>query len=142
VRDRVDRLEPYGGGNEDLWLLHDLNIRDKHRLLLSAASAIIKHDLLPSQKKQMVEDHERLYPGAPAPTLEGVRVKPKVFNFPMQVGQMFLSIPRGDMENGFKFKLGVALNEVGVAPGESIGETLHRFVEMVAQITDGFLPYL
>jgi hypothetical protein len=36
---RLDALKPYKGGNGDLWELHELDIVDKHRLLLTAVSA-------------------------------------------------------------------------------------------------------
>jgi hypothetical protein len=39
IRDQVRALEPWGGGDEKLWLLHRLDIVDKHRLLIPVASA-------------------------------------------------------------------------------------------------------
>jgi hypothetical protein len=35
----VDVVKPYKGGNDALWALHDLNILDKHRLLLPVMQA-------------------------------------------------------------------------------------------------------
>jgi hypothetical protein len=35
----VDSLNPYKGGNDELWLLHKLNNLDKHRVLITAGSA-------------------------------------------------------------------------------------------------------
>jgi hypothetical protein len=36
----IDSLQPYKGGNKDIWKLHRLDIVDKHNLLLVAACAI------------------------------------------------------------------------------------------------------
>lgn len=33
AKSKIDALQPYGGGNEGLWVLHKLDIIDKHRLL-------------------------------------------------------------------------------------------------------------
>jgi hypothetical protein len=37
VKDAIDALKPYPGGNDDLWAIYHLDIIDKHRLLLAAA---------------------------------------------------------------------------------------------------------
>jgi hypothetical protein len=39
VANMIDKLRPYGGGNEDLYGLHLLNNVDKHRLLLMCGAA-------------------------------------------------------------------------------------------------------
>jgi hypothetical protein len=131
----IDNLRPYAGGNDTLWLLHRLNNRDKHRLLLSAGCAVVEHDILPSQREQLRELYQRIYPNAPTPPFEGVRIKPETFSFPIQLGQVILSIPKKDLENNFRFRLGVALNEPGVPPGERIGDTLNRLLQMVGEIS-------
>lgn len=41
-RDRIARLEPYKGGAEVFWYLHELDIADKHRLLVPVANAIVR----------------------------------------------------------------------------------------------------
>jgi hypothetical protein len=35
AKEAIDRVKPYGGGNDFLWRLHRLNIIDKHRLLFT-----------------------------------------------------------------------------------------------------------
>lgn len=39
----LDEIAPYPGGNDDLWRLHDLDIRDKHKLLVPVASYVHGH---------------------------------------------------------------------------------------------------
>jgi hypothetical protein len=41
----VDSVKPYSGGNDPLWALHDLNILDKHRLLLPIVNVRVVHDI-------------------------------------------------------------------------------------------------
>jgi len=38
ARDAIDQSKPYPGGNDDLYLLHELDIEDKHHLLLALAA--------------------------------------------------------------------------------------------------------
>lgn len=35
----LDTIKPYGGGNDAIWSLHELNIADKHQLLIPLAEA-------------------------------------------------------------------------------------------------------
>jgi hypothetical protein len=65
ARSFIDSLRPYAGGDDTLWLLHRLNNRDKHRLLLSAGCAVVEHDILPSQREQLRELYQRVYPTLP-----------------------------------------------------------------------------
>lgn len=37
--DVLDAVKPYKGGNANLWMLHELDVIDKHRLILTAAAA-------------------------------------------------------------------------------------------------------
>lgn len=39
LRDQVRALQPWRGGDDDLWLLHHLDIVDKHRLLVPVVAA-------------------------------------------------------------------------------------------------------
>ena len=55
--DNILQTKPYKGGNQALWRLHALNIRDEHRLLLTAAFAIYAN-----------LDLERLFPKSPIKT--------------------------------------------------------------------------
>ena len=41
----VDVIKPYKGGNDALWALHDLNILDKHRLLLPVMHVDVIHGI-------------------------------------------------------------------------------------------------
>ena len=40
----IDRLKPYGGGNDFLWRLHGLNNIDRHRLLFTVGKDILFED--------------------------------------------------------------------------------------------------
>ena len=141
--DAIDALKPYQGGNETLWRLHCLNNRDKHRLLLSAVSALTEHHLLPSQREEIIGIYFGSYPDATeAPDLQGVFIKPTAALFPLEVGKVFLSIPDSEMENNFTFRFGLAFNEPGVVAGEPVLETVKQFADLVTEIINVFAPLL
>lgn len=129
--DSIDALEPYKGGNETLWRLHRLNNVDKHRLLIPAAAVMAHHDILPSQKRRAANVFRVT---SNPPNLIGVVVMPERAIFPLEVGKVFFTLPREEMENNFKFALGVSLNEPGVLEGEEIMRTVKHFSNHVRQI--------
>jgi hypothetical protein len=135
----IDALRPYKNGNPTLWQLNSLNVRDKRRLLLSAASALTYHHVLPSQREELIRDFFGSYPDATeAPDLIGTFIKPTAARFPLEVGKVFFSIPISEMEKDFTFKLGIAFNEPGIVEGEPVLETVKRFSDHVNQIIADF----
>jgi hypothetical protein len=136
--DAIDALKPYEAGNVKLWRLHRLNNIDKHRLLLSAASAVAHHDILPSQREELTRIYLGSHPGAVTiPDFTGVVMKPVNpvhARFPLEVGKVFFSIPKSDMQHDFKFSLGVAFNEPGIVERELVVDTLKHFADLVGHI--------
>ena len=41
----IDAVKPYKGGNDSLWRLHQLNLADKHRFLITVGSQLWSIDL-------------------------------------------------------------------------------------------------
>jgi hypothetical protein len=143
VIDAIDTLKPYYGGDEAVWRLHGLNNRDKHRLLLSAVSALTHHHLLPSQRERLIEGYFGSYPDATEPPdLKGVFIKPTTARFPLEVGKVFLSIPESEMENNFTFGFGVVFNEPGIIEGDPVLDTIKLFYGRVGQIVTKLAPFL
>jgi hypothetical protein len=60
----IDALKPYKGGDNTLWLLHSLNIIDKHRLLISACAVNVAHSIPASIKAELVKGYFGSNPGA------------------------------------------------------------------------------
>lgn len=138
----INALHPYAGGNVTLWRLHSLNNRDKHKLLLAAAHALIYHDALPSQRLEITRLFQESYPSAAPPDLTGMTIRPEKALFPLEVGKVFFSIPEAEMENNFKFQLGIAFNEPGLIEGEMVLRTLENFSRVVQDIITNFSPFL
>lgn len=139
----IDRLRPYSDGNALLWRLHSLNNRDKHRLLLSAASAVTLHHLLPSQREELARIYRGSDPSATdTPDLRGSFIRPTAAPFPAEVGKVCLAIPEAEMENDFTFRMGIAFNEAGIAEGEPVLQTVQQFFDLVTQIIASFVPML
>jgi hypothetical protein len=58
----IDAVQPYGGRNDVLWHLHELNNIDKHRLILTVGSALHSFDALAPVRERWPKDFHCLNP--------------------------------------------------------------------------------
>jgi hypothetical protein len=89
----IDALKPYKEGNNLLWQLHKLNIIDKHRMLITAASAMDMHSLTPSMRTKLLTIYAGSYPNEPLPDLRGVMTPAHTLKFPLKAGDLLLILP-------------------------------------------------
>jgi hypothetical protein len=137
--DAIDATKPYLGGNEDLWLISDLNKTDKHRLLITLGSAFRSVDIGGYGFRHMAKS---------VPWLEGVAI-PSVFIrpadrlCPLKVGdELFTGGPDEEVDEKLKFAFDVALGEPEVAKGKPVLETLQQMMDLVDNLLPTFAPLL
>jgi len=132
--DYILQTKPYEGGNQALWRLHALNIRDKHRLLLTAGVAL--GDFNVGQHLRAT----RLARGFVSDYWITVG-QPWILR---NVGETFLIDTSHVKENdNVQFKFDVAFDELGVAEGEPIKIELGKALNWVTGIVldlGNFLP--
>lgn len=125
----IEATEPYkGGAGDGLWQLHELNRRDKHRLLMTVGSSYEEFAFKPSDKR---------FAGAPF-----IHIKPKGGRvYPLKEGTVLFSKPAlVDMD--LKFGFNVVLDEPGVIDGELLLPTLFQFFNLVKGTVEPFRPLL
>jgi hypothetical protein len=81
----IDAVQPYRGGNDALWRLHKLSIVDKHRLILTAGSAVRSVDL----GKYITQMAPKDSPLSLANL--SVFLKPRDNDYPLEVGTVVFS---------------------------------------------------
>jgi hypothetical protein len=131
-------LKPYQGGNDALWLLHQLDIVDKHRLLLAVASVA----------KGVVIDFGGLanewFDKAPGEAFEPVKIginaaEPEILAPNIVVfGQPLGSNEHDDVE----ITIAVSLDEATIPRGEPVVETLSQLSSFVNEVIDLFAPLI
>jgi hypothetical protein len=126
--DAICALEPYSDGKgADLWVLHKLNIIDKHRLILTIGSAFRSMNLGPTITRH-ISEHISGFSSGP------FFVRP-ADRKPLRVGDLIA----GDVTDPeFRFEVTVP----GVIEGESVLETVDRFRQRVRKVVESFKPYL
>lgn len=125
----VRALKPYQGGNDLLWWLHRLNIKDKHRLVVPVG---ISHSF---------EGMQRLTPEGLEPVRWRWNVPEPPTIYPIEDGStVFETIaPRyKKIYDQYKFPFEIAFNEPSVVQGEPVVPTLNSMSDLVKSIIKDF----
>jgi hypothetical protein len=127
VEDAIRACEPYSGGKGgDLWVLHELNIRDKHRLLITAALGFRDGAMIP----------EFRFAGPDFLFKVGGK------SFPLKQGDVLLRVRDLEIRQDPRFGIAVAFGESGVVDGEPAVPTLRHLSRRVGEVVDQFAGFL
>jgi hypothetical protein len=149
----ISDIEPYEGGKgHEIWVLHNLNRIDKHRLLLSAVSSYRGADLGPILDGFISRFLKQALPERPLPPsfgLSSIFVLPADTRnsgkpiFPLERGTViFVDSPDAEINKDMKFTYEIAFGEPGVAEGRSVIETLESLANLVDNLISDFEPFL
>jgi hypothetical protein len=132
--DLIKNAKPYPGGNDAFWQLHQLDITDKHKLLVAVGSAYrnVIVDLSAIHRNSIAAhlgiDPSEI-PSAP------VAINPADRQFPLKDGAEVFRIAAAarspDMDMNPQFAFEVAFGEDEVVKGEPLFPTLPQLVEFV-----------
>lgn len=124
-------LKPYKGGSDALWRIHQLDIVDKHRLLLTVA---MRHE-------SVILDLGPLFESANFPSIPiGINPAEKVA---IEVGSVLFSAPLGDeAHDKVKATFEVALSEPEIPIYEPAPKALHELTSFVDEVIDLFAPLI
>jgi hypothetical protein len=146
--DLIKKAEPYQGADNPFWRLHQLDIADKHKLLVPVGVA---HK--GTTNSYSLADVVNAYPDATTinlfdmPTAEGIGIIVPKLTFPLEDGTEIYRIPARLRDNPLaqmnmnpEFSFDVAFGEVEVVQGEPIILTLHQLIEFVEGFIQQFPP--
>jgi hypothetical protein len=134
----VRHLRPYRGANDTLWKLHNLDIVDKHRLLIGVG-AVYKHLVIEMQMEVPWESEEIAFPP--------IALNPADKMFPLQDGDELFRVKSQAREDGPGMKEPKFTFEIAFGDGESVlGEPMvptlrdiHRYVSRIVAIADKYV---
>jgi hypothetical protein len=133
-------LKPYKGGNDALWRIHQLDIVDKHRLLLTIAAAhrnvIIDFANTVRKLTESGPDWMQDVPSMPLALIPADRpvIAPGVVLFGAPLGD--------DANDDVKITIQIALSEPQVVEGEPVIPTLSQLIDYVEQVVALFAPLI
>jgi hypothetical protein len=121
----IDSLKPYRGGNIPLWRLSALDNIDKHRLVLTVASALTEADV-----------------GQSIPQfIPGLRTWPAEPICPLELGRELITTPASP---GIVVRVGfdVGIDEPGIVRASSLVDTLAEVMGAVCDTVEALGPFL
>jgi hypothetical protein len=136
----IGGIEPYQGGNgHHLWVLSELNNTDKHRLLITVASAFRSVNLGAHVRQHL---QKVLGDKLVLPALDAF-FRPADRLCPLKVGDVLFSDgPDADVTPDLGFRFDVALSEPPFVDGEPLFDTLQKLVQCVEGVVAQLAPLL
>jgi hypothetical protein len=116
-------VQPYRTTDDTLWHLHRLDIHDKHRLIIPVACALDSWGL--KEPRVWLGDLSQ--------------------SFRIKLGEELLSIPTStyaQYHENINFKTDIAFEDLEIASGNSVLETLHNMADSVETVITQFEPFL
>jgi hypothetical protein len=131
-------LKPHKGGDDRLWLLHELDRLDKHREILGIGTLHLGHSALPSKKREAQEDWTKSYPGAElVPSMDHLLVSAAQVRM-LKPGDELLRVPYAEYDPHMDFRLAVAFDVRGVVEAKPVLDTLREMEQVVFEIICDF----
>jgi hypothetical protein len=127
--DAIDAAEPYQGGKgAGLWVLHYMDIADKHHALLTALINVTEASFT------IPGFWERNYRGVGGVSFPN-------FGKPLKDGDV-VATREADMDNDMNITFDVAFTEPDIIEGRTVIKTLQRLVDLVDDLILSFRPLL
>jgi hypothetical protein len=128
----IDGLQPYQGGNDDLWTLHELDIIDKHKLLIVAAygpsSVMIAAPTTPAGQHV-------------AEVIGPIGLQPNKRLALLPDGTVVGRIPKGKTDVNFYIAPEIAFREPEIVEGKAVVPFLHQLAGLVSGIANACEPW-
>lgn len=131
----IDLVKPYKGGNDQLWRLHQLDLVDKHRLLITVGSYFQSFDL----GAHMAEVMKATFPEfGEVPSLSAF-FKPDDKLYPLKAGhELFADVPDAKVFDNMQFRFNVSLSEPQVIDIEPLLTTLQQLIDATERVIESF----
>lgn len=130
----IEKLEPF---YDLLWLLHRLDILDKHREILALGPAHVGHDALASDKTQMEERWKEALPDSQFFPFQDVLVAAKEVRI-LKGGEVLRRVPHSDWEQDMGFHFDVWFDIPDAVGAKNVIDTLKEMERVVFNIICDF----
>lgn len=137
----ITTIQPYEGGRGVLlWNIHQLDIRDKHYVLLAVGSSNPKHSSLPSEVADIKKKFLGIENNGLTPAMASKVYLRSSANtvFPLKTGAELLRVPLSEVDENMYFTFEVAFGEPEILKGKPIVATLYRAAQLTRNIIRDF----
>jgi hypothetical protein len=139
VRTILDRLKPYKGGTDGFWWIHDIDIHDKHHVLLPVVGSI--RDIALEHTVQGTPLYSWNFPDhVRCPVEDGAVLVNFVGGGSRRRGLLSLELP--EVETGYRGTFFVAFSEPEVVKCQPILPTLRDLLALTRRTIDELAPHV
>ena len=143
IIDVVRNVNPSKSGQPLLWVLHRLDIVDKHRRIL--VEVLVNHSVFVREAMRQL-----LIEQGYADMAHFVALRPAFFTSPKtghkaQVGDILFTTPPDtseEMKKALHFTCDIAFDEPGIIEGESVIATIDALLKLIEGFLPSFAPFL
>lgn len=143
IVEAIRKINPCKSGQPLLWVLHRLDIVDKHRRIL--VCCLINHSVyVRDAMKQLLIDRG-LSDMTAFTGLRNAFYTTQKTGKKVQVGDVIFSTPADsseEMKQKLKFTFDIAFDEPKIIEGKSVIETLDEAIKVVENLVTSFAPFL
>jgi hypothetical protein len=131
----LKKVEAYpAGAGQLLWHIHQLDIIDKHRLLLTVASQNRLQSMSPAEIARIREQFSDTLADIPEANDPFIFLKSGTPSFPLETGTMLAFLPIEKVHDNIHFPIELAFGEPEIVRGKPVIETLHQGAGLVRDI--------
>lgn len=131
----IDGIEPYGGGAGDIfWGLDQLDIFDKHRILLPLGLTNGMHSMGVSARTNLMHNFLGVYEFDHSSAAKAFLTAPQTVHFPLKAGHELGRFPKGEADENMHFVISVAFGEPHIVKGQPVVVTLHKIAKRCRDI--------
>lgn len=140
--DVLNGVEPYQGGKgHRLWVLHELNNIDKHRLLVTVGSSYQSFNVGAHMRPMMQK--QAAVVGITAPKVPDLYLSPADNLFPLKAGdELFTDAIDAEVNKEMDFRFDIVLNEPGIIEGGRLLDIVNDFSDLVSKTVSLFTSCL
>jgi hypothetical protein len=138
----IDNMQPYKGGwGHWAWQLHQLDIIDKHRLLLTVDTMAVGRTMTVSEQAAFAAKQTIVGPRAHA-AKQYARASSSPNSLPVHVGYELGTFPTAEIPQTIGFAFDIAINEPDIAPLQPTFLLLRSFSSEVSRAIDNLARFL
>ncbi len=120
-----------GGAGDALWNLHQLDIIDKHHLLLTLAAQNRFHSMSPAEIAEIRYQFKIPLANIPEANDPFMFLKSGMPRFPLEANTVLDILPISEVHENIQFPIEIAFGEPEIVKGKSVIETLHQTASLV-----------
>lgn len=134
----IEDLKPYKGGNDMLWLLHELDRLDKHREIIGIGTAHVGDYALNSQRRGMAEGWRQAFPDSAPFPFSNVIIAAKEVRI-LKPGDVLRKVAQSDYDPKMDFQFQISFDIPGTAEVKPVIDTLKEMERVVTEIVCDFM---